>query len=57
VNTAGGTGDQVRFRNVPQQPTSVTRDGAAASGTWDPMANTFVVNESTNTTHLWRLNF
>jgi pimeloyl-ACP methyl ester carboxylesterase len=57
VNTADGTGDQVRFLNVPQQPTSVTRDGAAASGTWDPMANTFVVNESTNTTHLWRLNF
>lgn len=57
LNTADGTGDQVRFTNVPSAPVSVTRDGVAASGTWDPLANTFVVTEPTNTTHMWRLNF
>jgi len=57
VNTADGTGDQVEFTNVPAAPVSVTRDGAPASGTWDPQANTFVVSEPTNATHLWRLNF
>jgi hypothetical protein len=57
VNTADGTGDQVEFENVPHAPISVTRDGVAASGTWDPWAHTFVVTEPTNTTHLWRLNF
>ncbi|MFN0008399.1 MAG: hypothetical protein ACKVXR_10865 [Planctomycetota bacterium] len=57
VNTADGTGDEIRFVNVPQAPVSVTRDGLPATGTWDPLANTFVVTESTNTTHMWRLNF
>lgn len=57
MNTSDGTGDEVQFVNVPSPPVSVTRDGATASGTWDPQANTFVVNEPTNTTHLWRLNF
>lgn len=57
LNTSDGTGDQVLLTNVPYEPLSVTRDGAAASGVWDSQAMTYLIDEPSNTTHMWRLNF
>ena len=57
MDTADGTGDDVLLENVPTAPTSVTRDGAAATGVYDPVARTFLVSETDNAVHMWRLNF
>jgi acetyl esterase/lipase len=57
LNTADGTGDQVLFENLPYEPASVTRDGVLVAGVWDPVAMSYLVDEPSNTTHMWRLNF
>lgn len=57
LTTSDGTGDEVRLTNMTAPPVSVTRDGLAASGTWDPATNTFLVTETQGNLHQWRLNF
>jgi hypothetical protein len=57
LDTSDGTGDQVQLENVPQPPVLVTRDGLAASGTWDPSTKTFLINETDSAVHMWRLTF
>jgi hypothetical protein len=57
MDTADGTGDQVLLENMNDAPVSVTRDGVPASGTWDPSAKTFLINETDSAVHMWRLNF
>jgi dienelactone hydrolase len=57
LTTSDGTGDQILLTNMTAPPVSVTRDGLAASGTWDPTTNTFLVTETQGNLHQWRLNF
>ena len=57
MDTSDGTGDQVLLENVNTPPVAVTRDGLAASGTWDPSAKTFLLNETDSALHMWRLTF
>jgi len=57
LTTTDGTGDEVRLTNMTAPPVSVTRDGLAASGTWDAETNTFLVTETQGNLHQWRLNF
>ena len=57
LTTSDGTGDQILLTNMTSPPVSVTRDGLAASGTWDPTTNTFLVTETQGNLHQWRLNF
>ena len=57
MDTADGTGDQVLLENMNDPPVTVTRDGVPASGTWDPSAKTFLINETDSAVHMWRLNF
>jgi dienelactone hydrolase len=57
MDTSDGTGDQVLLENLPGPPVAVTRDGADASGTWDPSTRTFLVDETDSAVHMWRLTF
>lgn len=57
LSTGDGTGDEFQFLYVPQAPTSVTRDGVAASGTYDALAHTFRVVETDAALHQWVLTF
>jgi dienelactone hydrolase len=57
LTTSDGTGDKILLTNMTAPPLSVTRDGLAASGTWDPTTNTFLVTETQGNLHQWRLNF
>jgi acetyl esterase/lipase len=57
MDTSDGTGDQVLLQNVTSPPLSVTRDGVAASGLYEPSSNTFLINETDSAVHMWRLNF
>jgi pimeloyl-ACP methyl ester carboxylesterase len=56
-NTTDGTGDRVRFLGVASSPIAVTRDGAAASGTYDAFNHTFEVHELDSGPHEWLLTF
>jgi len=57
VSTADGTGDRVRLLNVSAAPLGVTRDGLAASGTFDALTQTFEIVESSPTLHEWVITF
>jgi hypothetical protein len=57
MNTADGSGDQVLLQNLPYAPILVKRDGQNATGTWDPVAHTFLIDELSNTGHQWVLTF
>ena len=57
LNTADGTGDQIRLENVTNPPVAVTRDGVPASGTWDPSTQSFLIAETDHAIHMWRLTF
>jgi hypothetical protein len=43
--------------NVPYAPVLVTRDGQTASGTFDPVAHTFLIQEASGSGHQWALTF
>lgn len=57
VSTADGTGDRVRLLNVSAAPLGVTRDGLAASGTFDSLTQTFEIVETSSTLHEWVITF
>jgi hypothetical protein len=57
LSTGDGTGDIVDFLYAPAAPTSVTRDGVTASGTWDPVASVFTVTETDPALHRWVITF
>lgn len=55
--TADGTGDRVRLLGATNAPITVTRDGVAASGTYDALLDTFEIVETSPTRHDWVLTF
>jgi dienelactone hydrolase len=57
LSTADGTGDVVDFLYVPAAPTSVTRDGVAASASWDPQASVLTITETSAALHHWVVTF
>ncbi len=57
LSTADGTGDVVQFLYVPAAPTSVTRDGVSASGTFDALTHTFAITETDPAPHHWIVTF
>lgn len=57
ISTADGTGDRVRILGVAAAPIAVTRDGLAASGTYDAFTHTYEIVESNAAQHDWVLTF
>ncbi|MCY2960866.1 MAG: hypothetical protein NTY35_11925 [Planctomycetota bacterium] len=55
--TADGTGDRARILGVLTPPLAVTRDGVAASGTYDAFSRTYEVVETNAALHTWVLTF
>ena len=57
MSSADGTGDQVVFDSVPYAPLSVTRNGVPANGTYDPLTQTFLVDEVSGSGAQWVIGF
>jgi hypothetical protein len=57
MSSADGTGDQVLFLHVPHAPLTVTRNGVPASGTYDALTQTFLVDETSGSGSQWVLGF
>jgi hypothetical protein len=53
LSTADGTGDVVVVEDVAHAPAAVTRDGASAPSTYDPVTRTLTLAETDGATHTW----
>jgi hypothetical protein len=57
LSTVDGAGDKLALRGVSVAPTSVTRDGIPAAGTFDSSVNTYHITEPDGGLHTWVLTF